>query len=569
MRIGFRLGRSLSWKMMGTFAVISLLVGAVSALAVTYLQRVDSSYGTLLNKNARTALLASEIRGQTLLQNGMLFSYLVQPDADKVKMMEEANDRLQSQIAQVSALFPGEQGEEIVKQMDEGAANYTRLTQKVVDYVNRGQAGLAKTEAEAWAIPATEMLIKAADTLENSAVQALAAGEQDNRQLVRMTIQTLVGASVAAFILAIGIGFLLSRLIVRPVRSLSVTAGRIAACDLTADDVRVRNRDEIRDVAEAFNRMKANLREVIGRMGENAHQVAGTASALNEHARGMRDSAERIAGVVEEISAGADMQADGVQAGVTEMERMQQDTADIAEAAAIAQSTSAVAVEAASVGQTAVDKTIAQMEVIQGQMRELASRVQQLGSHSERIGTAVELISHIARQTNLLALNASIEASRAGEAGRGFAVVAGEVRKLSQQTEQAAAEVAQWAGSLQEETGRVAASTEAGVQEAANGIEAVRRAGEAFERTLGAVSTAAGQFAAVSERTALIVQRTAQATSAIRSIDEVASQTAAGAREVSGEVVSQAERMDDIARAAAELSAMADELNRMMLQFRL
>jgi methyl-accepting chemotaxis protein len=143
------------------------------------------------------------------------------------------------------------------------------------------------------------------------------------------------------------------------------------------------------------------------------------------------------------------------------------------------------------------------------------------------------------------------------------------VRKLSQQTEQAAAEVASWAGSLQDETGRVAGSTEAGVKEVATGIEVVSRAGEAFERTLDAVREAARQFAAVSERTERIVQRSESAAEAIRAIDEVAAHTAAGARDVSGEVVSQSERMDDIVRAAAELAAMAEELSGLLAQFKL
>lgn len=60
-----------------------------------------------------------------------------------------------------------------------------------------------------------------------------------------------------------------------------------------------------------------------------------------------------------------------------------------------------------------------------------------LKSSAENITNIVSLVSAISQQTNLLALNASIEAARAGEAGKGFAVVAEEVRKLSEETNDA------------------------------------------------------------------------------------------------------------------------------------
>ena len=61
-----------------------------------------------------------------------------------------------------------------------------------------------------------------------------------------------------------------------------------------------------------------------------------------------------------------------------------------------------------------------------------------LRDKSEQIQNIVTLIRGIADQTNLLALNAAIEAARAGEAGRGFAVVAEEVRKLAEESGEAA-----------------------------------------------------------------------------------------------------------------------------------
>lgn len=560
---------SLRGKMVGAFTVVALLVVLTSGLSLSFLHRIDRSYLSLLNEHIAIVEQTGEIRDQTQLQNSVLYSYLVDPVKDKEQQLGEANTKLAKLIQEMTKNANGEDQISITQAMQDSNETFARLVKKVIDYVNRNQQELAKTEAKMWSVPTTELLMKSANQLEQIEKDLMTAETVKNRQLVDKTIQTLIAISAIALIFAIVIGILLSRMIVQPMRNIVQLATRIADCDLTASNIVIRNHDEISETANAYNRMKEKLYAVIRQFSNSSKEVAATSRELGDHTNLIWQSSERISSVIQEIFAGTQMQVQSVEQGERMMVKMSEAANEIATASAAARETSDLALTAAGVGKEAIDVTVGQMNVIHSNMKELAVRVQQLGTRSKQIVQTLGLISTITKQTNILALNASIEAARAGLAGKGFSIIADEVRNLSKQTELAAKEMVDWVGFIQEETEHVVRSTEAGMKEVGTGIDVVGEAGEAFQSTLSAVNKAAQQFAIVFEQTEQIVKQTQFASDTIGAIDEVAKQTATGTHGVSIEVANQVGRMEGIVQRVAALNAMAEELQGVIGQFRM
>ena len=205
------------------------------------------------------------------------------------------------------------------------------------------------------------------------------------------------------------------------------------------------------------------------------------------------------------------------------------------------------------------------------QVRENAGEVtqvmQQLANKSEQIGGIIETITGIAGQTNLLALNAAIEAARAGEQGKGFAVVAEEVRKLAEDSQRAAATIADLVQEIQAETNHAVFVVEAGARALRAGrrdrragarrLRAHRRLVEGMSARVDAIAAAVQQIAASAER----VQED------MAEVAAVAEESSASSEQVSASTQQTSASAQEIAASAQQLAGTANELERLVAQF--
>ncbi len=329
-------------------------------------------------------------------------------------------------------------------------------------------------------------------------------------RLAKLQEQTLfaTGLSLVGLILT---GVVVSVLVSRatlPLQHIVASLEDVAAGggDLTAR-LKVETKDEVGDVARAFNQFMDKLHPLITEIRQSAEVVQSAAHDLDDQSSSANEKMQNHC-----------LETDKVVTAVTEMSATAREVANNTNSTAQAIESANRQIDEA---QLEVGQAIEGIAQLVAEVNLTSEAIQELSDHTDKITKVLDVIGDIAEQTNLLALNAAIEAARAGEQGRGFAVVADEVRTLASRTQNSTLEISEMLKQLQSGVARAVTTmntSQARGEKTVNESEHVKHSLSGIQHAVSSIHDMGIQTASAAEQQSAVAEDINQNLVAIQQI---------------------------------------------------
>lgn len=391
----------------------------------------------------------------------------------------------------------------------------------------------------------------------------------NNHSAFAKSTQIMISTTLLSFVILGFIGWYIARGITKPLYRMVSFCEELSVGDFRDKPRKFASKDEFGQLADALVNTRDSIRVLMKHVNDSAEQVAASAEELTASADQSAQAANQVAGSITDVANGMEEQlnaANDTSAVVVQMSASIQQV--YANANKVVERSSQAA-EKANEGNKSVDKAVDQMTYIEQTVISSAKVVSKLGERSKEIGQIIDTISGIAGQTNLLALNAAIEAARAGEQGRGFAVVAEEVRKLAEQSQDAAKQIANLIGEIQGDTDKAVAAMNDGTREVKVGAEVVNASGKAFQEIASLIYKVSDQIKEISVEIAQMSTGSQRIVESVKQIDALSKKASGEAQTVSAATEEQSASMEEIASSSQALASLAMSLRQAVGKFQI
>ncbi|MEC1757907.1 methyl-accepting chemotaxis protein [Schinkia azotoformans] len=371
-----------------------------------------------------------------------------------------------------------------------------------------------------------------------------------------------------AFLIGGGIIYFIIKSIIKPIRELKDKALTFSRGDLR-ESIEITTKDEIGDLARAFNDMSQNLRTVVKQINTSAEQVASSSEELHATSEQATRATEQIAAAIQEVASGAETQVSSSEQSAVAIEEVSLGIQRIAESSTTVRDSAQEATSLSEQGYQSLQEAINQMKSIEKGTQNTTDAIKKLNESSKEISKIIGVITDIADQTNLLSLNAAIEAARAGEHGKGFSVVADEVRKLAEESRNSANQIVTLIQEIQKDTETATNEMVQNIKEVDTGKAVIQKTGEAFQHVLNAIHHVNTQIQEVSATSEQISANSEEATASVEQLAQIAKDASDQSQSVAASSEEQLASMEEISASSEALSKLAQELQELIAGFKI
>lgn len=537
-------------------------------LILFQLKEIDSGYRETLEVGLPQITTTESIEKEIILIGSQIQTYLL-GNKNSLAELEHSRANVSTYIENLKKMLPSKKDQETIASLETKVAAYYDKVDRAIDMVASGATRGSGSYYVTNVVPTRDDVMEASSNLTAQINVGFEKSQEDAEAKTNFAMITAIIIVIVSVIIGMALSRFMYQIIAKPIYKLRNSVSFIAQGDLSVEDIEVKTKDEIGELATSFNEMKHTLRSVLTSLSENAEHLNTTAEELSASTQEVTASSLNIAYQSEASVENANRSAVAAKESSFAMEETATAIGKIAEATQTLHSTALNTESLADQGEVNIQSASTQMSTIYDSTKLTTQLIQKLSKQSEEIEGISHIITGITEQTNLLALNAAIEAARAGEHGKGFAVVAGEVKKLAEQSKDSANQIVQLTYEIQAETKNVESAVQKSLHTVEQGVTIINDAGKSFNEIVRAVDDMKEQIESISAVTEQISASTEEVAASVEEISSSSAITASQLEEAASDIQIQVSTLQEITAVSSDLNDRANSLQEVVNKFKI
>lgn len=353
-----------------------------------------------------------------------------------------------------------------------------------------------------------------------------------------------------------------------PIKDMIAITRDLSNGNFHVDCTKKYNIDELNNLSKNFNKMIANLKDVLLRTSTLSLETNKSSAYIRDISNNLRESSSGIAAAVEEIASGSSLQTEDTLKCLDISDNLNNEIGKSVTLLTSVNVATDKSIQLLSKSNSTVSNLNDASNANSKAMEEVVNKMNELASNTKNITVILSKINEISEQTNLLALNASIEAARAGKAGLGFSVVADEIRKLASQSQNASNDIGVI---LNKVNSSIKSSLDLSTKAQSTFLDEVSQVKETistFSEIEKSISQIGASMKASIDSMNLINEQKTTLNENISNIASVSEENTSTTQEVSASVVEQTSVNEEIFKLAQKLSTQSEELKNLIDTFK-